>query len=201
MADDVIIQRIVLEGAPEISGAFREISAAAQEAFKGIEEAATGFSLGSLLIGAGALAAAAAGVGVALFEWSKHAAETTHSLESLAVASGQTVEQVSGLKSALASMGADTDNMGMAYRRLSMRIAQEWQTIVKDAKDAGDKMIANDFATQKSTLAVGDAKESLANAQKKLLEAQAKAGDPGASFQLAQLNDPRVQQAEALANA
>jgi len=202
MADaDVIIQRIVLEGAPQIQGAFSEIAAAAKEAFKGIEEAVTGFSFGSALIGIGAVAAAAAGVGVALFEWSKSAAETTHDMANLAAASGQSIEQVSGLKSALSAMGADTDNMGMAYRRLSMQIQQQWMTIVKDADSARDKLIANNFAIEKSTLAVGDSKEAVVSAQKKLLEAEAKAGYAGAQTQLDFLNDPRVLAEEAVANA
>src|SRR6266566_4339488 len=120
MANDVIIQRIVLDGAPEVGAAFTKIEEAGAKAFEAIKAAAEGVSFTSVIESLGALAVAFAGVTVAVFEWADHAAKATVALDHLATQAGTSIETLSAMKSVLQSLGVDTDGLEASFRRMAV---------------------------------------------------------------------------------
>ena len=152
-ASDIVL-RVVLEGEDDALSALKELGRAAEEAGRRLAD-----SFGpvgkSLAIG-GAITAAAAGLGV-LIERSEDAAV---SVGHLADQLGESVESVSGLESAIVSMGGSLTGLDAAFRRLATVAARTWDEIKRQSVDARDKQIAD-------AIAVGDANEALFKAQQK----------------------------------
>lgn len=165
---DGIVQTVTLSGQAEIVAAFGEIGKSGAEACKEIADAAG--PLGELL---GGIGVTLVGLGGAAFAWAKSSTDSIHELEILAAQSGETVESISTLQSALSAMGGSTEGLSAAFRRMGLTISNEWDTIKKDIADSSDKMIG-------SQLKVESAEERLFNAR----QARAKAfGEKGATPQ------------------
>src|ERR1039458_5706314 len=118
--EDILV-RIAVSGQGDVISAFGSIGQAGESAFARLED-----SLGTFGKVAGGLVASITGIGVGLFTLAESSANSTRELRNLATASGISVENLSGMQGALASMGLNTDTLGMSFRRLSMTIEREW---------------------------------------------------------------------------
>lgn len=162
-----IIQTIGIEGQEDAIAAFREIGNVGVEAFEKLEKSLLGGSevIAGFIAGIG-------GIGVALIEWAKHSSEATVELDHLAKQSGATLENMSGLQGALTALGANTDFLAVAFKRMSVVIETEWQNIQKTVKERADQIINDTLAVRQTALGVDQAQEALFQARQKLLAAR-----------------------------
>ena len=163
---DDIVQNIALSGQDNVVEAFAEIGKAAVNAFKEAAEAGGAFT--EVI---GGLAAAYTGlIGVAGL-WAEHSSEAVHGLELLSKQSGESVEEVSSLQGAITALGGNAENLGGAFRRMGITIANTWDQIKKEVAGAADEAISDN-------LKVESAEQSLFHAQQERRKAY---GLPGAT--------------------
>jgi hypothetical protein len=164
--EDIIIQ-ISLAGDEDVASALRRLGETGSDAFDKMEKSLSGVSsvLGTIAKTFAVAGTAAIGIGTAFLEMSRRSTDATEAMNNLATQSGNTIESMSALKGAIASMGADTSVLAGAFRRLSITIEIEWAQITKSIKDSKDLVINNQQAIIASTLSVAAAEDSLAKAR------------------------------------
>lgn len=165
MPDD-IIQKIALSGQNEIVDAFGGIAAAAQSAFKAIEDANISEIFAGVSLGI-------AGVVAGLASWAVKAADTVVEMSHLAEQAGATLQEMSSMNTALVSLGANTDDLAVVFKRLSVRLETDWPVIVKNVRDSADTMAAAQTKVQESGLAVVAAQEQISETSRKNAEQSA----------------------------
>lgn len=168
-----ISTRFTLDGAQDAAAQLAQFGAAANGMVASIGNAIKGISSGfsaleSGVAKIGAITAVIGGVGTALLEFAKHSAEATNEIGHLATQSGDTIEQMSGLIGSLSTMGANTENLATAFKRLSVQIETIWPEIKKSVKDAADSVINDQQKIIQSSLAVESAQLALFNARARL---------------------------------
>lgn len=146
----------------KIGKSFDDLGTAAGTVVKRISEVALG-------------ATAAA---VAIFGLTKRSADITKEMADLAAQSGTTIEEMSGLKASFIALGGDGEILAQAFKKLSLTVATEWDTIQKSIKNAAALIITDQLAVKASALAVGDAQLNLFNAQQRLAQLSGVTIDP-----------------------
>jgi hypothetical protein len=160
-----IVQRIALAGSDDVIEAFGHVGTAGVEAFKRIAEAAG--PVGKVLAGA---AGGLAGLVGGSFLWAERSSQAAHSLEILSLQSGESVEKISSLQSALSAMGVDSANLQGMFRRLGSTVTEAWNQVRIDVTNAANVQI-------KDTLSVEKAEQALFNARQKHLKVLNETGD------------------------
>src|SRR5262252_5283685 len=150
-----IVQNIALSGSDDVISAFGQIGKAGEEAFKRIGDAAG--PLGAVLAG---VATAYTGLVAVTFEWAKHSSEAAHALETLSQQAGESVQSISALQGALASMGGSTEGLSSAFRRMGNTITREWQGLKKEISGSADTMISDQLKVEKAEQALFQAREA-----------------------------------------
>lgn len=168
MADtEDIILRIALSGQDDVVARLGQIGDAGVSVFERLERAVTGGSA----VFAG-LTTALAGVGAGLFAWANSSSNAVDHMSNLAAQSGTTISQMSALTQTLSAAGANTDQLGSAFRRLGFTIEAEWQQIAQAVKKGVNDAINEEYKLKDASLAVEDAQEKLYQAQVKSQELQ-----------------------------
>jgi hypothetical protein len=162
---DIIITQIAIEGQDDVIHALEAMGEAGKNAFSALESA-IGLTGGVITAFIGAIGA----TGVAMEEWSRRSANSTIEISNLATAAGTTIQQMSGLRGALQSFGADTGFLDTAMRRLSFTIESTWQEMVKQVKGAADQYRNNALAVSAANLSVQQSENSLLNTRRSLQE-------------------------------
>jgi len=160
-----IVQRIALAGSDDVIASFGRIGEAGVQAFKQLAEAAG--PVGKVLGGA---AGALAGLVGGSFLWAERSSQAAHSLEILSKQSGESVESISSLQTALSAMGGGAANMQGMFRRMGNAITEAWSQVKIDVTNAADVQI-------KDTLSVEKAEENLFSVRQKHLKLLNETGD------------------------
>lgn len=160
-----IIANIIVEGGDDADATFKKVAESGKSA---LAELASAF--GPVAEAGAAFSAAIIGVGVALETWSRHASEAITELSHLASQVGVTITEMSALEGTFASMGVNTDSLGVAFKRLAVQIELQWGQIQKSIRGASDLAINDMLAMQSAALNVEKAGASLVTAQQKLRE-------------------------------
>lgn len=104
----------------------------------------------------GGIAVGITGAVGALVALSKSSSENIATQADLAQAAGTTVENFGALKSALAQLGANTDDLDTIFKRLAIRIATDWPVIQKSIRDASTKAAADILAVKEAALTLSE---------------------------------------------
>lgn len=163
MADaEEIIQRIGVSGTEEIGAALTEVGRQGEQAFAKMAEhlGVVGEAFAGLVVGI-------TGVVTALGAWAIASANTAVEVSHLADQSAMSVESMSAMEGAMAEMGVNTDKLGMAFRRLSVLIENEWSKIVKEAAHEANELAQSQLNVAKANLSVEQAHNRLSEAFQK----------------------------------
>ncbi|MDB5555433.1 MAG: tail tape measure protein core region [Rhizobium sp.] len=179
-----ISQRISLDGVDEVKKAFADLGPAAEAFFATVEKAAGKATFGHQLskdikevkdsissviddvkdvaenfakVG-GAVVAAATG----FFFWAKASAESVDAMGNLATQAGSTIEDISALTGGLSHLGANTDDLSSSFKKMAVRIEEDWQAIKKSARDGADALIKDNISVQDSVIALSRADQAAA---------------------------------------
>ena len=116
-----------------------------------------------------ALAGLAAGIGIAitgLFEFVKGAANSADEAGAMSEKFGDTVENTDALISALGQMGANTGELGNAFRRMAFTVSAVWTQVQKESKESADNLKGDSLSIAQAYDALGDASQKAANAER-----------------------------------
>lgn len=164
-----IILRIALSGQDEV---IEQLGRVGEEGASTFEHLASSFgTIGEI---AGGLATAFVGAGTGLLAWAHNVSEATNRVSDLSRQSGFTIEELSGLQSALSGFGASTDSIGFAFRRMAFTIEAVWQQVIADTKRSVNEIINAQNAVKSAQLSVQGSQLGAQNAQLALLDAQEK---------------------------
>lgn len=160
MAQDDIVQRIVVEGADQAVNAFSLIEKGATQALGGIAQMAQGLvgSLGSAGIAVSAMVGTVTGFVGILENLTQHASESAAAIRGLAVISGTSVEDMSALVSAFSAAGVGAEGLVTNFRRLATTVSTEMPKVRKEMESAADTIAG-------ANLKVGEAQIALTKAQ------------------------------------
>src|SRR6516162_4419510 len=149
-----IVQRIALAGSDDVIEAFGRVGEAGVQAFKQLAEAAG--PVGKVLAGA---AGGLAGLVGGSFLWAERSSQAAHSLEILSKQSGESVESISSLQTALSAMGGGAANMQAMFRRMGSTITEAWNQVKIDVTNAADIQIKDTLSVEKSEQALWQARQ------------------------------------------
>lgn len=163
MADtEDIILRIALSGQDDVVARLGQIGEAGVGVMARLESAVTGGA--SVFAG---LTAAITGVGAGLFYWANSASTAIDHMSNLAAQSGTTINEISGLTQTLSAAGANTEQLGSAFRRLAFTVTGQWTQIAQSVEKSANDAINSQLKLKDSALSVEDAQEKLYQAQLK----------------------------------
>lgn len=158
MAED-IVAKVKLEGGSDVAQQLENIGEKGAEAFTTLAESITRSigPIGYLSIGLGAF-------GTALLEMVHHTAEVGHQLETFAAQAGTSVEEVSALENAVASLGGGLENTSQMFRRLGTTITRHYEELKKDVDEAADKQLSAQLKVEKAEQSQFKARQEYAKA-------------------------------------
>lgn len=167
-AIDDIVLNVVLSGNDNVAAAFDRMRAAGERLFNGLDKAA-GSSISSFTALGTAIAGVAAATtiaGVGLFAFTKSMSDVVNTVQELAEATGETTEEITGLKAAFAAGGAGPGEMEQAFRRLAITVANSWSQIKKDTRESADNLKGASLGVTEALVKQAEARRDLANASR-----------------------------------
>jgi hypothetical protein len=184
-AEEVLI-RIAVSGQNDVISALGEIGTAGESIFERLSS-----SLGLAGEAFAGIITAAVGIGVGLEAMAASSANAAREMGNLSTLTGASVEQLSGLEGGLSQYGISVDQLGYAFRRLSVTVERTWEEIEQTTKRRTDTII-ND------QLAVGKSHEDLFKAQQTYAKQLRDLGIPHAEIPVTQFEERTHKQREAL---
>lgn len=162
--DDILLN-VVVEGGDDAVGAFKNIAEEGKSALLSLGQA-----FGPITEAAAEFSAAVVGIGVAIGGWAHQASEAITEMSHLGAQAGETVTSMSALEGAFSSMGVQTEQLGVAFKRLSVQIESQWGQIQKSIRDSSSLAVNDMLGMQSAALGVEKAGANLVTAQQKLRE-------------------------------
>jgi hypothetical protein len=144
-------------GTGNLAAELSALGTAAQSALGILGNFAGGGFFADLAMEAGAAAVAVTGLVGALMTLAEKSAQAIKETTNLATMTGTSVEQMSGMTSTLASMGVNTDNLGIAFRRLAVFVETAWPQIQQSIAAASDTAASDMLKIREASDAVGEA--------------------------------------------
>jgi hypothetical protein len=138
MANDDIVQNIVLAGDTEVIAGLAAIGIAGKAAFSAIRDAASNTGFQSFTGGLLGVSAALSGLVGGMFAFTEATSNSVVQQQFLATAMGTTLDKLGGFTLAINSFVGDTDSLTSAMKRLSVRVEQDWPIIQKSVRNAAD---------------------------------------------------------------
>lgn len=162
--DDILLN-IGIEGTEDATGKLKQLGEEGKSALQSL-----GSAFGPLGEAAAEFSAALIGIGTAIGGWAHQASEAITEMSHLAAQAGTTITQMSALEGTFASMGVNTDSLGVAFKRLAVQIESQWGQIQKSIRDSSSLAINDMLGMQSAALSVEKAQANLVTAQQKLRE-------------------------------
>jgi hypothetical protein len=153
MADDDIVQRIVIEGGDEAQKVFTEIAKGAAQAFGQLEGALEQATAAFVGLGAAAVAIGGALIG-GLLALTENASRSAEAIEKLSSVTGASVEGLSALSTAAAKFGIGGDEIIRAVDQLSRRLGSDLPAAQEALATSANKLTQSQIAVAQAQNAV-----------------------------------------------